>query len=105
MGSQKRSSGVPNMSPISPLKKSPPTLNQTPSMMISPSKFRRNPAIPLSKQYANNMASGSTPFDLVSTVSTGSDTTSSSSDSTNVRDLRDVRDSSLVLPFQVKGVP
>lgn len=82
---------VPNLSPISPMKKSPPTLSQTPSMMISPSKYRRSSSMPMGKPFPNNMAAGNTPFDL---VSTGSDTTSSSSESTNVREAN------IGLPFQ-----
>jgi len=93
MSNQKRAvAGVPNISPISPMKKSPPAMGQTPSMMISPSKFRRSTSMPMGKPFPNNIASGSTPFDL---VSTGSDTTSSSSDSANVRDTN------IMLPFQV----
>jgi hypothetical protein len=94
MSNQKRTiAGVPNMSPISPMKKSPPAMGQsTPSLMISPSKFRRSSSMPMGKPFPNNIASGSTPFDL---VSTGSDTTSSSSESANVRD------SNILLPFQV----
>ena len=100
MSSQKRGvTAVPNMSPISPMKKSPPAMSQTnPSMMISPSKYRRNPnpqSMPMANKFANSMASGGTPFDM---VSTGSDTTSSSSDSPNVRDARE---SALGHPFQV----
>jgi cytoplasmic polyadenylation element-binding protein len=93
MSNQKRTiAGVPNMSPISPMKKSPPAMGQsTPSLMISPSKFRRSSSMPMGKPFPNNIASGSTPFDL---VSTGSDTTSSSSESANVRD------SNILLPFQ-----
>ncbi|XP_054168699.1 cytoplasmic polyadenylation element-binding protein 2-like isoform X2 [Oppia nitens] len=87
---QKRSAvaSVPNVSPISPMKKSPPALNQTaPSMMISPSKYRRSTSMPLAKPFT----SANTPFDL---ASIGSDNTSSSSESANIRDT------SVGLPFQ-----
>ncbi|CAG2102313.1 unnamed protein product [Medioppia subpectinata] len=93
MSSQKRAvTAVPNVSPISPMKKSPPAMNQTPSMMISPSKYRRSASMPMAKQFG----SSNTPFDL---ASIGSDTTSSSSESANVRD------SALGLPYQERQMP
>ncbi|XP_076367823.1 cytoplasmic polyadenylation element-binding protein 2-like isoform X3 [Tachypleus tridentatus] len=52
LATQKRS--VPNLSPISPLKKNPPSVGPH-SMVISPSKFRRSTSLPVGKPFPNNI--------------------------------------------------
>ncbi|XP_067132001.1 cytoplasmic polyadenylation element-binding protein 2-like isoform X2 [Centruroides vittatus] len=73
---QKRS--VPNLNPISPLKKSPPAIGQ-PSMLISPSKFQRSTSLPIGKPFPHNIPSN-----------TGYDVTNS----------EDIRDGNVMLPYQ-----
>ncbi|RWS26263.1 cytoplasmic polyadenylation element-binding protein 3-like protein, partial [Leptotrombidium deliense] len=90
VSSQKRSVGgvVPNLTPISPMKKSPPTIGQS-SMMISPSKFRRSTSMPLGKPFPSNIGHGNGAFEM-SSIANDSQTSDTSS----------IRDSNVILPFQ-----
>jgi len=89
----KRPIGVPNLHPISPVKKSPPTLSQ-PAMLISPSKFRRSTSLSLKPFPSTLTSSGNGTYDL---CSAGNDTqTSSSVDSSLIRKTNDI------LSFQVR---
>ncbi|RWS06150.1 cytoplasmic polyadenylation element-binding protein 3-like protein, partial [Dinothrombium tinctorium] len=91
ISNQKRTVGVvPNLAPISPLKKSPPAIGQS-SMMISPSKFRRSTSMPLGKPFPSNIGHGNNAFEMSSLAN---DSQSSSSDTSSIRD------SNVILPFQ-----
>lgn len=87
---QKRPVGVPNIPPISPMKKSPQMLQPS---MISPSKFRRSASMPMGKHFPSNMSSGNQAFDI---PQQGTDTPSSAP-----AESGSVRDSNIILPFQV----
>lgn len=69
---------VPNMSPISPLKKTQTNVGQH-SMVISPSKFRRSTSMPVGKPFPHGLGTN-TNYDI-----TGDDN----------------RDGNVILPFQV----
>ena len=89
MANPKRAVAVPS---ISPMKKSPPSIGQSSSMMISP-KFRRSTSMPIGKPFPSNITSGNGAFDM---TSAGSDTSSTSGDSATLRD------GNMMIPFQVR---
>lgn len=70
---------VPNMSPISPLKKTQTNVGQH-SMVISPSKFRRSTSMPVGKPFPQGLG-GNTNYDM-----TGDEN----------------RDGNVMMPFQVR---
>ncbi|UYV67352.1 CPEB2 [Cordylochernes scorpioides] len=74
---QKRS--VPNLNPISPLKKNPPAIGQHSMVSISPSKFRRSTSLPLGKPFPHGLGTNSS-YDMTGT--------------------EECRDGNLILPFQ-----
>lgn len=80
LANHKRS--VPNMSPISPLKKTSPNMGQH-SMVISPSKFRRSTSMPVGKPFPHALGAN-TNYDL-----TGDES----------------RDGNVILPFQDRQMP